>query len=166
MDAWHFTTHTTYQLIGFLLRHMTLHTVKHVVADMLQGDIQIVADILLLSHHAQQVPWEVCGIGIVQTNPLHALYVSHLLNEFSNMLLAIDIYAIVRQFLGNHLKLLGSLTHQIAHLVKYLVHRTTLVLTGNNRYSAVGTMTVTSLGNLQVSIVFGGSDVSVVISNL
>ena len=121
---------------------MTLHSAQHVIRDVLQGNVQIVADVLLLTHNAQQVPWEVSRIGIVQANPLNALYIGHLLYQLCYVLLAVQVDTIVGQLLGYDLKLLGALTDQIAHLVQNVLHRTTLVTTRNQRNGTIGTMAV------------------------
>ena len=129
---------------------------------MLQGDVQISADILVLPHHSQKIPWEMCRIGIMQTNPLHALYLSHVLDQFGDMLLAVDIYTVVSQFLGNHIKLPGTLTHQIAHLIEYLIHRTALMPTRNQRDGTIGTMTVATLADLDIGIMARRGDVAMI----
>ena len=139
---------------------MALHTAQHVVRNVLQGNVQIVADILLLTHDAQKVPWKMSRIGIVQSNPLHSGNVRHLLNELSDMLLAVNIDTIVGQFLGNNLELLGALTDQIAHLLQNVFHRTTLVAARNQRNGAIGAMSVATLRNLQIGIMSWRSNVA------
>ena len=52
----------------------------------------------------------------METYPLHSLHLTHLLDQLSNHLLAIDIYAIVCQFLSNDLKFLDSLSDQMLNL--------------------------------------------------
>ena len=94
-------------------------------------------------------------IGVVKPDPLDTLDVGHLLYQLGNMLLAVDIYAIVRQLLGNDLQFLDTLTDQPAHLVQYLLHRPALVMPRNKRYRAVGTVAVAAFGNLYVGIVAG-----------
>ena len=140
---------------------MSQHTTQHVVADMLQGYIQILADVLLLAHHSQQVPREVCRIGIVQANPLYTFNIGHTLNEFSYLLLTVEVDTIVGQLLSNHIKLLDTLADQPAHLVENLIHRTALMLTRDDGNGTVGTMAVAAFCNLQVGIVARSSEVAV-----
>ena len=92
-------------------------------------------------------------IGIVQTNPLDALNISHLFNEFSDMLLAVDVHTVIGQFLCNNLEFTCSLTDQPAHLVENLLHGTTLMTARNERNGTIGTMAVAALCNFQISIV-------------
>ena len=92
-------------------------------------------------------------IGIVQTNPLHALDVSHPFYQFCDMLLAIDVHPVVGQFLGNDIKLLDTVAYQMAHFVENFLHRSTLVLSSYQRDSAISTMTITALADLNIGIV-------------
>ena len=78
---------------------------------MLQGNIQILANIIVFANHTEQFPREMCGIGIVQSYPLHTFNVGHAVYQFGNMLASVNIYAIISQFLSYDLKLLRSLTH-------------------------------------------------------
>ena len=160
MDAWYLLAQSLHQFIGLCLCHMALHPTQHIVRDMLEGDVEILTDIGLLPHHSQQVPREVCRIGIVQSDPRHTRDISHLLNQFDNMLTAIDVHTIIGQFLSNDIEFLCTLLHQLAHLIKDLLHRTTLVATCNQRDSAIGTMTVTTLTDLYISIMWRGCDSS------
>ena len=127
---------------------------------MLEGDIEILTDVGVLPHHSQQVPREVCRIGIVQSDPRHPRDISHLLNQFGNMLTTIDIHTIIGQFLGNDIEFLCALLHQLAYLIKNLLHRTTLVSTCNQRDSTIGTMTVTALTDFYIGIMWRGGNFS------
>ena len=155
MDAGHFTAQALHQVVGFLLGDMALHAVEHVVADMLQGDVEVLADIFLLPHHPQQVPREMRRIGIVQSYPFHALNVGHLLHKFCNMLLTVDVHAVIGQFLRNDIKLLDTLTDHPTHLIEDLLHGTALVLARNQWYGAVGAMSVAAFRYLYIGIVAG-----------
>ena len=42
-----------YQFIGLSLRHMTLHTRKHMIGDMLESDVQILTYVFLFTHHPE-----------------------------------------------------------------------------------------------------------------
>ena len=127
------------------------------VGNVLQGYIKIFADVRLFTHHAQQVPWEVGRIGIMQANPLHSWNVGHTFHQFSNVLLTVNVNTIVRQFLGNDIQLLHALANQPAHLVKDFLHGTALVTPRNERNSTVSAMAVTALADFQVGIVPRGS---------
>ena len=57
------------QIIGLLLGHMAAHVLQNVVADVLQGDVEVVAHVGVTTHHRQNVVGELRGIGIMQ--PYH-----------------------------------------------------------------------------------------------
>ena len=48
----------------------------------------------------------------MQANPFHARNISHLADEFGNMMLAVNIYTIVGEFLSDNLKLLYAFSYQ------------------------------------------------------
>ena len=100
------------------------------------------------------------GISIMKPNPFHTGNVGHTLHQLCNMLLAIDVNAIIGQFLGNHLKLLHPLRDQMLYFRKDLLHRTALMTTGNNRNGTIGTMAVTALCYLQIGVMLGGGQMS------
>ena len=79
VDPWHFLTHIAQEIIGLGLRHTATHSTEHRVADMLEGDIKVVADILALTHHREDLTGEVRGISVVQAKPLQSLHVGEAL---------------------------------------------------------------------------------------
>ena len=164
VDARHFTSQLLDELVGVFLIDIASHVGKDAGADVLKRDVEILADVLLLSHHSEQVHREVLGIGIVQTYPFHSLNVSHPFNEFRNLLLAVEVDAVVGEFLCNDLKLFHSLSHQVLHFCQNLLHWARMVLARGNRNGTVGTLAVASFRNLQVSIVLGSRDAALVCS--
>ena len=108
MDSGNLLANPLYQFVGLCLGHMPAHTFQHPVRDVLQGNIEIFADIGLLTHHLQQLPREMGGICIMEPNPFHAGDVGHALHQLCNMLLAINVNAIISQFLCYHLELLHA----------------------------------------------------------
>ena len=161
MYSRHFLSHFSDEFIGLLLADVSMHSVEHIVADVLQSNIEVVADILFLSHHFQQFPREVCWVGIMQSDPLHAFYVSHFLHEFGDMLFSVNIHPIVGQLLCNNLKLLHALFYEIFHLVEYFLNRSAFMSSRDNGDGAVCTVSITSLSYFQIRIVFGSSKMSV-----
>ena len=95
MYAGYFTTNARQEIIGLLLGNMTQHLVEHVVTDVLQGNVEIFAHIVMTSHYRQQVIGKSCRVGIVETNPLNALDLSHLVNKHRQAIFAIKILSII-----------------------------------------------------------------------
>ena len=135
---------------------MALHAGEHVVRDVLQGDVEVVAHVVILAHNAEQVHGEVSGVGIMQSNPLHARNVCHLFDELWQALLVIEVNAVICKLLCDNLKLLYALLHQLLNLSQDVVHGAALVFACNNRYSAVGAVAIATFRYLNISVV-GGS---------
>ena len=158
MNARHFPAHTLQQLIGLGLRDIAAHHLQHRVADMLEGDVHILANVITLTHHRQQVIGEMRRIPVMQTNPLHARDVGYPLHQFRQGHSLIAIEAIKRKILGDHLEFFYALRDQATNLVYDLVHRTGLISPGYDRDRTVRTSTVASLPDLHVSVVPRGGE--------
>ena len=76
------------------------------------------------------------------------------------MTLAVDIHTIICKFLSDYLEFLHAISHEFAHLLQNLLLRTADMLTGDDRYSTIGTTAVASLANLYVGIVMRRSDMA------
>ena len=91
---------------------MATHAGKHVVADVLESNVHVLADIIVLTHHTEQVFREMGRICIMQTNPFYARYLSDFFDEFGQFLTLIEIYSVISQLLGNDLEFLDALRYQ------------------------------------------------------
>ena len=79
--ARHLTAQCSNQVLLLSPGDVTLHGIEHLVAGMLQGNIEIVAHIVVCSHDRQQVVGELCGVGIMQSYPFHTRYIGHAVDE-------------------------------------------------------------------------------------
>ena len=95
MNSWHTLTDSLQEIYCLLLGHMTVHTGKHVITDMLQRYIKILADICFLAHHIEQIHRELIRISIMQSNPFHAWNISHFADKLCDMMLAIKVNTII-----------------------------------------------------------------------
>ena len=152
MNTWHLTTYFRQELLCLLTTDMPKHAVEHVVRGMLQCKVKILADIRIARHYRQQIHREIVRISIVQTQPIHTRNIGQMLNQFSDIVLPIEVVAITCQVLGNKLELMHTLADQLLHFVNNLIHRTTLVDASDERYSTIGTMTITTLPYLHISV--------------
>ena len=141
------------EVYRFLFCDVPVHLRQHMVGDMLQGDVQILAHIVVLTHHVKQFQWELVGIGIVKSYPFHALDVCHFVDKLSYPCLAIKITAIIGEFLFDDLKFSHSLTYKLFHLFQNVFHWPAYVLSRYEWDGAVSAVAVTPLGNLDISIV-------------
>ena len=139
---------------------MAVHTCEHIVGDVLQSDVEILANVRLLANYVEQFERELVRISVVQTNPLYALYICNVRDKIGDVTLAIDVHTIICKFLSDYLELLHAISHEFAHLLQNLLLRTADMLTGDDRYSTIGTTAVASLANLYVGIVMRRSDMA------
>ena len=81
MNAGNTLANFLYKVYGLLLCDVTVHGVKHVVADVLQGNIKIFANVGTLTNDIEQLQRKLVGVGIMEADPLYALYVGHVVYE-------------------------------------------------------------------------------------
>ena len=105
------------QFYGFLLTHMTVHCIEHMVGDMLQSNIKILTDIRLFTNDIKQFQRELIGICVMKTYPLDSLDIGHITDKVSNMPLSVNINSIVSKFLCNDLELLNTITHKLSYFL-------------------------------------------------
>ena len=164
VNAWHAFADSLQQIDGFLLRYVAMHAGEHVVADVLEGNVEIFAYVWLLAHHVQKIHWELVWISVMQANPFHARNISHLADEFGNMMFSVNIHAVVGEFLSDNLKLLHAFSNQFAHLLQNFFFWSGNVLAGNDRNGAVGTVAVAAFGYLDVGIMARGGKMALAVA--
>ena len=121
MDTRYPAAYLGYQVECLLLGYMTVHTPEHVVGNMLESNIQILAYIRFPGDYVKKVKGELVRIGIMKPDPFNSLYVSHTGNQFSDMVLSVKVDTIVSQFLLDNLKFLHTLGYKSLHLVQYIL---------------------------------------------
>ena len=164
MYAWDLLTESFNKFVSLLFCNVTSHPAQHIVRDMLQGDIEVFAYVFLLTHHSQQIPREMCGIGVMQSDPLDTLDVGHFLDKFCDMLSTIDVNSIICELLGDDIKLLCALTYKIFHLIEDLIHRPTLMLACYQRNGAVSAMAITAFADLNIGVMLWSSDMALTLA--
>lgn len=132
---------------------MTVHPSEHIITDVLQGYIEIFADIGFLPYDIEELQRELVRVRIVKAYPLHAGNVGHTLYELCDTRLSIDVDTVVSQFLLYNLKLLHALADKFPHLIEYILHLTASVRSRDERNGTVGAVAIAALRNLYVGIV-------------
>ena len=160
MNARHTLTDGLEQINGFLLAHVAMHSVEHIVADMLQGDIKILTYVWLLAHHIEQIERELVRISIVQTDPLHTRNIRHAAYEFGDVMLAVQVHAVVGELLGDNLEFLHTIGYKLAYLVEDFIHRTGNVFASDDRNGAIRTAAVATFRNLDIGIMMRSSEMA------
>ena len=121
MYAGHFAAYARNQFKRFGLAYVAAHVGQHFVADVLQGNVEVFAHVAVACHHGQHLVGELGGVGVVQPYPFHAFYLRHSVDQFGQHHFAIQVEAIRRQVLCNHVELLHALGHKAPHLGQQLV---------------------------------------------
>ena len=75
VNAGHFFPNPGDEFVGLFFRNMPSHALQHRVTDVLEGDVEVFADVLALAHHTQQFVWKMRWIAVMQPQPLHARHV-------------------------------------------------------------------------------------------
>ena len=94
MYAGYTPTYFGKKLAGLFAVDMPAHVCEHVVADMLQGDVEIFAHIVMFRHHVEYIHREVGGIGVVQTYPFHAGYPGNAVDKLGETVTAVKVGAV------------------------------------------------------------------------
>ena len=160
MDARHLAAQACQQFECLLAANVAAHVGQHLVADVLQGDVQVAAHVVAARHHGQDVIGELGGVGIVQADPFHALYVGHAVDEFGQHHASLKVHAVGRQVLRDDVELFHAAIGQTSHLVEQLLHGYRRVTAGNQWNGAEGAKPVAAFRDFQVAIVAGGGQVA------
>ena len=131
---------------------MSVHPIKHMVRDMLQGNVHVFAHFLLFTHHIKQFHGEIRGIGIVQTYPFQFLYLCQFSDQFSDSSLPIEVETIESKFLGDDKQFSHAPIHQLLCLLEDVLHGAAHMFACDDGNSAIGTMAVASLADFQIGI--------------
>ena len=95
----------------------TQHGRKLIVRDMLEGNIEVFADLRLGGHHLDHLLGEGGRIGIVQANPGDPLNAAQATQQLGQHALAVQINAVVGCILCNDNQLLDTFCGQLARLL-------------------------------------------------
>ena len=162
VDARHLAAQACQQVKRLLTADVAAHVGQHLVADVLQGNIQIAAHVVAARHHGQDVIGELGGVGIVQPDPFHALDIGHAVYEFGQHHAVLQVHAVGGQVLGNHVKFLDAPLGKTLHLIEQYLHGYRRVATGNQWNGAKRAKSVATLRNLQVTVMGWGGQATLI----
>ena len=120
---------------------------------MLERQIQIFAHIAVLTYSVKHIIRELCGICVVQPQPLYSVNLGQAVHQRCYLRLAVEVSSIVCQILCQNLKLFNTNGNQIFNLCLNILYWAALVLSGDDRYGAIGACAVATLGYLQIGVV-------------
>ena len=122
------------------------------VGNMLQCNIKILAYILMPTHYRQQLIREICGIGIMESNPFHSFYLCHLIHKLCNPAFTIQVNSIICKLLSYNLEFFHTLRNELSDFIKYFFHFSAFILSRYYRYSTISTMAITTFAYLDIRI--------------
>ena len=158
MYARHFLAESLDEGVGLLAGDMAPHGCQHGVGDVLEGDVEVAADVLVAVDDGQEFPGEVGRIGIVETNPAYAGDVCHAVDELCDGATVVEVHAVVGELLRDDVKLLDADSHELAHFLEDVLNGAAAVATCDEGDGAVGAAAVAAFGDLDVGIVGGRGD--------
>ena len=159
-DARHLVAQPGDEVVGLCGVDVAAHIGQHGRGDVLQGYVEVAADVLSLAHHLRQFPGKVGGIGVVETDPLHAGHVRHPLHQLGQHQSAVAVLSVGGEILCDDVKLFHALCHQVACLVDDFLHRPGAVAPGDEGNGAVGAHSVAPFGYFQEGAVGWRGDVA------
>ena len=132
-----------------------LHGVEYTGVDVLQGDVDVVADVGVAADDVDGVEREGGRIGVVETYPGGTALGGQSVEEGTEHALTIEVEAIVGGVLCYDDDFLHPLGDHLLCLVEDVLDGTGNVFPANERYGAIGAGAVAPFADFQVSVVFG-----------
>ena len=130
------------------------------VGDVLEGDIEVLADLGLGGHHLDDILGEGGRIGVVEADPLDAVDAAQPPQQFGQHAFAVEVETVVGGVLRDDDQFAHAPLSQFAGLLLELLHRHRDVRSADERNGAVAALPVAPLGDLQIGIMLRGSQVA------
>lgn len=162
VDAGDFAAHLLDELDGLSACDMAVHESEDVVAAVLEGYVEVFADVVSLAHDAKQVVGEVGGVGVVEAYPFDAGDVGDAFYEFGYLLLFVEVGAVEGDFLFDYLKFFDSAAHEFFDFFYDVFHGAGFVSARYQGDGAVGAAAVAAFAYLDEGVVGGGGEVAAV----
>ena len=83
---------------------------------MLEGDIHVAAHLWIGGHLIQYILREICGVGVMDAEPLYAVHLGKLPQELCQGAFSVNIKAVISGILGNDNKLPYTLSGKFTGL--------------------------------------------------
>ncbi len=152
-DIGHYSTGMLDQSALLVGSGLAVHALEYSIRRVLQGYVEVVADLGQGGHSVKYLHGKLARVGIVQADPLDALYAAELLQQLGQAALLVDVEPIICELLGDQHDLAYSLPGQEAGLVHQALYGAGYVLAPHERYGAERTGAVAAFGYLEIGIV-------------
>lgn len=162
VDAGDFAAHFLDELDGLLACDVAVHESEYVVAAVLEGYVEVFADVVSLAHDAKQVVGEVGGVGVVEAYPFYAGDVGDAFYEFGDFLFFIEVGAVEGDFLFDYLKFFDSAAYEFFDFCYDVFHGAGFVFARYQGDGAVGAAAVAAFAYFDEGVVGGGGQVAAI----
>ena len=146
---------TADQLHRLGLRVAAVHGRKLGVGDMLEGDVEVFADLGFGSHHLDHVVGEGRRVGVVEADPRDPLDAAEAAQQLAEHAAPVEVDAVVGRILGDDDQLAHAGRGELPGFGFELLHRNRDVRPADERNGAVAALPVAALRDLQVGVVPG-----------
>ena len=133
---------------GLLTIHATAHGLKDVRADMLQWQVNVMANLWILAHQVEKLIGKTQRIAVMKADPLEAVDVTKGFHQLNNVRFAVNVVAVIRQVLCDKNKLFHALFDQSLSLLNQVGHRHRDMAAADQRDGAKSATAVAPLRDL------------------
>ena len=144
------------QLEGALAVDAALHGLEYAAVDVLEGYVDVVADVGVVFHGFDGVEGEGGGVGVVEAYPVGSALGGEQVEEVAQAAAAVAVEAVVGGVLRDEDEFFGSVLHECLRFGEDVFHGSRLVFAAYEGYGAVGAAAVAAFGYFDVGEVFGG----------
>ena len=146
------------QAQGALAVDAALHGAEDAAVDVLQGDVDVVADVGVAHDGVDGVLGEGGGVGVVEAYPRGSAFGGEAFEQFAQGAAVVEVETIPCGVLADDQQLLDAAGDEGFGLGDDVVDGARAVGAADEGYGAVGAAAVASLGNLEVGVVGWGGE--------
>ena len=131
-----------------------VHFSQHLVAAMLDGNVEIGQDLFLPGHRVDQFLGDLVRIEVVQADPVDAADGAEFTQQFRQLVAAVQVDTVAGDVLGDDDQFLHAAAGQLLRLRQDIFHGAAAVFAPQGGDDAVGAVVVAALGDAQIRRVF------------
>ena len=146
------------ELQGLFAVDATIHGVEQAGVDVLEGDVDIVADVRMLSDGLNGVDGERGRVGVVEANPWGAALGGEEVEKVAESAAAVEVEAVVGGVLSDEDEFFGSIVDQLLRFEEDVFDGAGDVFATDEGDGAVGAAAVAAFGYFEVGVVIGSGE--------
>ena len=137
---------------------MAVHGLQHTVADVLEGEVDVLEEAGIGLELLNQLVGDLVGVAVQNADPGDIRLLGDLADQLGQGIAAVEILAVAGGILSNQRQLLDAQGVHVLGLGHHVLHGTGAELAADGGDGAVGAAVVTALGDLEVGGVVGGGE--------